>query len=75
MDDAIYTLDKCIAYRRAVMNSFAGALDKMRNEQESPEIKSVAESLVKKYERAKSGREEQITAKTNAWNNCKSWRP
>lgn len=75
VDDAIYTLDKCIAYRRAVMNSFAYALDKVRNENEPQEIKDVARSLRGKYEKAKSGHEEQITAKTNAWNNCKSWRP
>jgi hypothetical protein len=75
VEDAIYTLDKCIAYRRAVMNSFASALDKMRNENETPEIKTVAGSLVKKYEKAKSGHEEQITARTNAYNNCKDWRP
>ncbi len=75
VDDAIYTLDKCISYRRAVMNSFAYALDKVRNESETQEIKDIARSLRGKYEKAKSGHEEQITAKTNAWNNCKSWRP
>lgn len=75
VDDAIYTLDKCISYRRAVMNSFAYALDKVRNESEPEEIKDIARSLRNKYEKAKPGHEEQITAKTNAWNNCKSWRP
>lgn len=75
VDDAIYTLDKCIVYRRAVMNSFASALDKVRNESEPQEIKDIARSLRSKFERSKSGHEEQITAKTNAWNNCKSWRP
>jgi hypothetical protein len=72
---AIYTLDQCIAYRRAVMNSFAAALDKMRNERETPDIKTVAESLARKYERSKSGHEQQITAKQNALANCKSWDP
>jgi DNA repair exonuclease SbcCD ATPase subunit len=75
VNNAIETLDRCIAYRRAVMNSFASALDKMRNESETPEIKKLSSSLVRKYEKAKSGHEEQITARTNAWNNCKSWRP
>jgi hypothetical protein len=75
VDDAIYTLDKCISYRRAVMNSFSYALDKVRNENEPQELKDVARSLRGKYEKAKSGHEEQITARTNAWNNCKSWRP
>jgi hypothetical protein len=75
VDDAIYTLGKCIDYRRAVMNSFAYALDRVRNEDETPEIKALARSLRGKYEKAKSGHEEQITAKTNALDNCKSWRP
>ena len=74
VEDGIYTLDKCIAYRRAVMNSFAHALDKVRNESETKEIKDIARSLRSKYGKAKSGHEEQISAKTNAWNNCKSWR-
>lgn len=75
VSDAIYNLDQCIAYRRAVMNSFAAALDKMRNENETPEIKEVAGSLVRKYERSKSGHEQQITAKGNAMRNCKDWQP
>jgi hypothetical protein len=45
-EDAIDTLDKCLAYRRAVMNSFDFALDKMRNERDTPELKAVADSLV-----------------------------
>lgn len=57
VESAIYNLDQCVAYRRAVMNSFAAALDKMRNESETPEIKAVAGSLVRKYERSKSGHE------------------
>jgi chromosome segregation ATPase len=75
IEDAIYTLDKCIAFRRAVMNAFASALDKMRNEDDTPDIKTVASSLVRKYEKAKSGHEQQITAKKNAYENCKDWRP
>jgi hypothetical protein len=75
VEDAIYTLDKCIAYRRAVMNAFASALDKMRNENETPDIKTVASSLAKKYEKSKSGHEQQITAKKNAYDNCRDWRP
>jgi chromosome segregation ATPase len=75
VNDAIYTLDKCIAYRRAVMNSFSYALDRVRSENETPEIKELARSLRSKYEKEKSGHEEQITAKISALNNCKSWRP
>ncbi len=75
VDDAIYTLDKCIAYRRAVMNSFAYALDRVRNENETPELQTLARSLRSKYEKEKSGHEDQITAKVNALNNCKDWKP
>ncbi len=75
VEDAIYTLDKCIAYRRAVRNSFSDALDKMRNERETEEIKNIAGSLVVKYEKQKRGHEIQITARENAYNNCREWRP
>jgi hypothetical protein len=74
VDDAINTLDMCVAYRRAVMNSFAYAHDKVRNEND-PDIRDIARSLRSTYEKAKSGHEDQITARTNALNNCKSWRP
>jgi len=57
------------------LNSFTTALDRMRNENETDELKAVSRSLASKYERAKSGHEEQVTARTNAWNNCKNWRP
>jgi hypothetical protein len=55
--DAIYTLDKCIDYRRAVMNSFASPL--VRNENETPEIADLARQLRNRYEEGKSGQEEQ----------------
>lgn len=57
------------------MNSFAAALDKMRSESETPDIETIAGSLVRKYERSKSGHEQLIAAKTNALRNCKDWRP
>lgn len=75
VDDAIYNLDQCISYRRAVMNVFAAALDKVRNEDETLEIKDLARQLHGKYEAAKSGHEEQITTRNNALNTCKSSRP
>lgn len=74
VDDAIYTLDKCIDYRRAVMNSFAAALDKVRNESETVEIADLARQLRNRYEEGKSGHEEQITARNNALSTCKSSR-
>lgn len=75
VEDAIYTLDKCIDYRRAVMNNFASALDKVRNENETPEIKDLATQLRNKFEASKSGHEEQITARKNALDTCKNSRP
>lgn len=75
IEEAITTIDKCVAYRRAVMNTFASALDRVRNESETSELQEVARSLRNKYEKEKSGHEEQITAKTNALNNCREWRP
>lgn len=78
VDDAIYALDKCIDYRRAVMNSFAAALDKVRNENETPEIANLARQLRNRYEEGKSGHEgheEQITARSNALSTCKNSRP
>ena len=75
VDDAIYTLDRCVDYRRAVMNSFAAALDKVRNESETPEIADLARQLRNRYEEGKSGHEEQITARNNALSTCKNSRP
>jgi len=75
VDDAIYNLGKCVDYRRAVMNSFAYALDKIRNESETEEIKNLARSLRGKYEASKSGHEIQIRDKGTALQNCKDWRP
>ena len=75
VEDAIYTLDKCIDHRRAVMNNFATALDKVRNENETPEIKELATQLRNKYEAEKSGHEEQITGRKNALETCKDSRP
>lgn len=64
-----YTLNKCIDYRRAVMNVFAYALDKVRGEND-PNIKPYAEKLREKYESSKSGHEEQITNKNNSLETC-----
>lgn len=75
VEDAIYTLDRCIAYRRSVMNVFATALDKVRNEDETPEIKASARELRDAYEASKSGHEVQITARNNALDTCKNSKP
>lgn len=75
VEDAIYTLGKCIDYRRAVMNVFGYALDKVRGENETPELQALARQLRDKYEASKPGHEEQITARNNALSTCKNSRP
>lgn len=75
VEDAIYNLDQCISYRRAVMNVLAAALDKVRNEDETPEIKDLGRQLRDSYEAGKPGHEEQITTRSNALATCKNSRP
>jgi len=75
VSDAIYNLEKCIDYRRAVMNVFASAIDRVRNENDPPEIIPLARQLRDMWEAGKPGHEEQITARRNALDTCKSSRP
>jgi hypothetical protein len=74
VEDAIYTIDKCIDYRKAVMNVFATAIDKVRGESDE-DIKPHARQLRDKYEEQKRGHEMAITAKKNALETCKNSRP
>ena len=75
VEDAIYNIGQCIDYRRAVMYVFATALDKVRNEDETPEIKDLARQLRDYYESTKSGHEIQLTNRNNALEICKNSRP
>jgi len=75
VETAIYNIDQCMTYRKAVLNVFASALDKMRNESDPPEIKDVAQSLARKYEASKSGHQQQLTIRDNAMKICKDARP
>lgn len=75
VEDAIYTIDQCISYRRAVQNSFASALDRVRNENDTPRITELARKLRNSYEEGKPGHEVQITDKENALKTCKDSRP
>jgi hypothetical protein len=74
VEDAIYTIDKCIDYRRAVMNVFATAIDKVRGESDD-DIKPLARQLRDKFEEAKRGHEIAITDKKNALETCRKSRP
>jgi hypothetical protein len=75
VNEAIYNLEKCIDYRRAVMNAFASAIDRVRNENDPPAIVPLARQLRDKWESGKPGHEEQITARKNALDTCKGSRP
>ena len=74
VNDAIYNLEKCIDYRRAVMNVFASAIDRVRNENDPPEIVPLARQLRDMWEAGKPGHEKQITARQNALETCKNSR-
>ena len=74
VSDAVYNIEKCMDYRRAVMNVFASAIDRARNENDPPEIVSLARQLRDMYEAAKPGHEKQITARQSALDTCKSSR-
>lgn len=74
VDDALYTIGKCLDYRRAVMNIFAAAIDKVRGENDE-EIVPFARQLRDKWEAGKRGHEIAISNKENAWETCKRSKP
>lgn len=74
VDKALYTLNKCIDYRRAVMNVFAYATDKVRGEND-PEVRPYAAQLRDRYPEQISGHEKAIENKTNALETCKKEAP
>jgi len=71
VNNAIYNLGKCLDYRGAVMNVFASAQDKVRGENETPELERIARELRDMYEESKRGHNIQITARNNALDTCK----
>ncbi len=73
VNNAIYTLEKCIDHRRAVMNVFADAQDKVRGESED-EVKDHARTLRDWYEESKRGHEIAIKNKQEALSTCKDER-
>jgi hypothetical protein len=75
VSEAIYNIDKCLDYRRAVMNVFSSAQDRVRNENDPPEIIPYARQLRDKWEVSKPGHVEAITGKENALARCKDARP
>lgn len=74
VEKTIYTINKCIDYRRAVMNVYAYATDKVRGENDA-DIKPLAEILRNRYPVAISGHEEAIAGRFNAIETCKKDAP
>ncbi len=70
VNDATYNINKCMDYRRAVMNVFASAQDNARGEND-PAIQPLARQLRDKWEAEKRGHEIQIKDRDNALSACK----
>lgn len=68
------TINHCIDYRRAVMNVFAYAQDKVRGETD-PDIQEYARQLRDMYEKSKGGHEIQISNRNNSLDDCKKEMP
>ena len=75
VSDAIDNIGKCIDYRSAVMNVFGSATDRVRSENDPPEIVPLARQLRAMWAASKPGHEEQIDARKNALATCKNSRP
>ncbi len=75
VEDTIYNIGKCMDYRRAVMNVYAAALDKVRTEDETPEIKELGRELRDSYEASKKGHEIYLTNSDKGMENCKRETP
>ena len=69
VNKAISTIETCIDHRRAVMNVFAEAQDKVRGESEE-EVKDHARTLRDWYEESKRGHEIAIKNKQEALSLC-----
>jgi hypothetical protein len=70
------TINKCINYRQAVMNVFAEALDKVRNEgDDDASLRPLAQSLKGKYQDSKGGHQEIISNMNTALEKCRKERP
>ncbi len=74
IEKTVETINKCIDYRRAVLNVFAYAQDKVRGEND-PDIEPLARHLRDMYEESKSGHEIQITNRNNSLEDCNKEKP
>lgn len=74
VDAAITTIGKCLDYRRAVMNVFATAQDRVRGEND-PDVVPLARQLRDRWEASKRGHAIAISDKENALTTCQSSQP
>ena len=74
VSDAIYNLDQCISHRYAAMNTFGAAIDRVRNENETAEIRTLARTLLGYYQDSKPGHQEILRNYETALSFCKDER-
>lgn len=74
VNDAIYNLDQCINHRYAAMNTFGAAIDRIRNENETDEIRNLARTLLGYYQDSKAGHQEILRNFESALSFCKDER-
>lgn len=74
VENTMATINKCIDYRRAVMNVFPYATDQMRSEND-PDIRPLADMLRSKYAKKIEGHVQAIKDKTDAYNICRDELP
>ncbi len=74
VSDAIYNLDQCINHRAAAMNTFGAAIDRIRNENETDEIRNLARTLLGYYQDSKPGHQKVLSNYETALSFCKDER-
>lgn len=71
VEKTMYTINRCLDFRRAVMNVFGHVTDKVRGEND-PDIKPYAQTLRDKYFAERGQHEGAIQEKTTSLERCKS---
>lgn len=74
INDAIYNLDQCLNHRYAASNTFGAAIDRIRSENETDEIRNLARTLLGYYQDSKSGHQEVLRNFETALSLCRDER-
>ncbi|HEU0034410.1 MAG TPA: hypothetical protein VFQ53_27495 [Kofleriaceae bacterium] len=74
VSSAIYNIEQCLNYRYAAMNVFGSAIDRMKNESETDEIRNLARTLLGYYQTSKDGHKEVARNYETALSFCKDER-